>query len=125
MNRDPEKGRRHDDLTDKSHHQDRRFRLCLFFADICSRHPGFRQNAVPDAAEDEPGDRLKLFVGHGGCFRHAAVHMGALTVEEARGLSLHYGGWVMLEKQGEGWTKVGGAWKKRTKADIQMRPEPA
>jgi 2,3-bisphosphoglycerate-dependent phosphoglycerate mutase len=64
---------------------------------------------------DETGrDRLKIFVGHGGAFRYAAVHLGVLSLAEVTGLSMHYGGYVVLERIAAGrWTKVGGAWKIR------------
>lgn len=67
-------------------------------------------------------DTLKLFVGHGGCYRHAAVHLGALTIEEVSGLSMHYGGFVLLEEcEQASWQKIGGEWKVRSAADIHMR----
>ena len=78
------------------------------------------------ALADSGHDTLKLFVGHGGSFRHAAVRMGVLDVEEARRLSLHYGGFVLLEQcESDAWKMVGGTWKQRTAADIEMRQESA
>ena len=78
------------------------------------------------ALENRAEDTLKLFVGHGGCFRHAAVQLGALPIGDARKLSLHHGGFVLLEKAGdESWKKIGGEWKQRSAEDIAMRKESA
>jgi 2,3-bisphosphoglycerate-dependent phosphoglycerate mutase len=64
-------------------------------------------------------DVLKVFVGHGGSLRHAAVCMGALALEDVPRLSMHHGDFVLLEHMpdvhdGPGrWQKVGGQWKVR------------
>lgn len=64
-------------------------------------------------------DVLKVFIGHGGSLRHAAVCMGALELELVTGMSLHHCGYVLLEHLpdpdgGPGrWQKVGGQWKIR------------
>jgi 2,3-bisphosphoglycerate-dependent phosphoglycerate mutase len=64
-------------------------------------------------------DVLKVFVGHGGSLRHAAVCMGALALEDVPKLSMHHGDFVLLEHMpdthgGPGrWQKVGGQWKVR------------
>jgi 2,3-bisphosphoglycerate-dependent phosphoglycerate mutase len=71
-------------------------------------------------------DTLKLFVGHGGCFRHAAVQLGALPLGDARKLSLHHGGFVLIEEaDDQSWKKIGGEWKQRSAEDIAMRKESA
>jgi 2,3-bisphosphoglycerate-dependent phosphoglycerate mutase len=76
--------------------------------------------------EGRDEDTLKLFVGHGGCFRHAAVQMGALPIADARRLSLCHGGFVLLEEAEPGrWEKIGGEWKQRSAEDIAMRRESA
>ena len=65
-------------------------------------------------------DVLKVFVGHGGALRHAAVCMGALELLEVSKLSMHHCGYVLLEHiedpdGGPGrWHKVGGCWKERS-----------
>lgn len=67
-------------------------------------------------------DVLKLFVGHGGSLRHAAVCMGALDLLEVTQLTMQHCGYVLLEHiadphGGPGrWQKVGGAWKQRSSA---------
>lgn len=67
-------------------------------------------------------DVLKVFVGHGGSLRHAAVCMGALALDDVPKLSMHHGDFVLLEHMpdargidaGPGrWQKVGGQWKVR------------
>jgi 2,3-bisphosphoglycerate-dependent phosphoglycerate mutase len=67
-------------------------------------------------------DVLKVFVGHGGSLRHAAVCMGALELLEVPQLSMHHCGYVLVEHiadpaGGPGrWQKVGGRWKPRSSA---------
>ncbi len=60
------------------------------------------------------GDTLKLFVGHGAAFRHAAYHLGALDFDEIRKLSMYHARPVLLEYQTDGsWKHIGGEWKVR------------
>ena|GEM_PF-154955 len=67
-------------------------------------------------------DVLKLFIGHGGALRHAAVCMGALELHEVPYVSMHHCGYVLVEHipdpgGGPGrWQKVGGGWKERSSA---------
>ena len=57
---------------------------------------------------------LKVFVGHGGAFRHAAVHLGLLSPEAAPRLSMWHARPILLERLAEGrWAHVGGEWKVR------------
>ena len=42
-------------------------------------------------------DTLKLFVGHGAAFRHAAYHMGIRTFEQIAQLSMYHAQPVFLE----------------------------
>jgi 2,3-bisphosphoglycerate-dependent phosphoglycerate mutase len=70
---------------------------------------------LSELADLEKTDSLKVFVGHGGAFRHAAVHFGLLAEAEAQALSMHHCRPVFLERLGDGaWRHVGGAWKRRT-----------
>lgn len=65
-------------------------------------------------AVEVPEDRLVVFVGHGGSFRHAAVHLGALDRSAVRGLSMFHCRPVLLERARHGsWSHVGGEWKVR------------
>lgn len=61
-------------------------------------------------------DRIKIFVGHGAAFRHAAYHLGVLAFEQIRQLSMFHCQPVMIEYlPGGQWRHVEGDWK--------MRPE--
>jgi len=61
---------------------------------------------------------VKLFVGHGGAFRHAAAALGVMTVAEAGARSMFYGSVVFLEARPEGpWRHVAGDWKYRRSKD--------
>jgi len=65
-------------------------------------------------------DAVKVYVGHGGAFRHAAVHLGVLRIEEVRHLSMEHCVPVFLERHGEyRWTRVAGEWKKREPAYVE------
>ena len=59
-------------------------------------------------------DRVKVFVGHGAAFRHAAFHLGVLELEQLRQLSMFHCRPVLIECLGDGqWQHVGGDWKVR------------
>ena len=59
-------------------------------------------------------DTVKLFVGHGAAFRHAAFKMGVLDRPQITRLSMHHAVPVYLEYlRGAGWRHVGGEWKTR------------
>ena len=59
-------------------------------------------------------DLLKIFVGHGAAFRHAAYHMGVLAFGELRRLSMFHCHPVLIEYQPGGqWRHIGGDWKLR------------
>lgn len=63
---------------------------------------------------------VKLFVGHGGAFRHAAAALGVMSVAEARARSMYYGSVVFLEVVPDGpWRHIGGDWKMRRSKDEQ------
>jgi 2,3-bisphosphoglycerate-dependent phosphoglycerate mutase len=65
-------------------------------------------------------DTVKVCVGHGGAFRHAAVHLGVLRIEEAPRLSMAHCVPVFLERHGEyRWARIAGDWKKREPAHIE------
>lgn len=57
---------------------------------------------------------LKLFVGHGAAFRHAAFRLGVLPFEQIARLSMHHARPVFLEYLPDGsWRHVHGEWKVR------------
>jgi len=59
-------------------------------------------------------DTLRLFVGHGAAFRHAAYHMGVLSFEQIAQLSMHHAQPVFLEYVPNGvWRHIAGEWKIR------------
>ena len=62
-------------------------------------------------------DSLKVFVGHGAAFRHAAHILGALEFEEIAGLSMFHGRPVVFQSQTDNSDftikKVWGEWKVR------------
>ena len=61
-------------------------------------------------------DTVKLFVGHGAAFRHAAFGMGVLDRAQIARLSMHHARPVYLEYlHGDGWRHVGGEWKIRNR----------
>jgi len=59
-------------------------------------------------------DRVKIFVGHGAAFRHAAYHLGVLALEQLRQLSMFHCQPVLIEYlPGGQWRHIGGKWKVR------------
>lgn len=57
---------------------------------------------------------VKLFVGHGAAFRHAAHHLGVLRGEEIARLSMHHVTPVVLERLDNfSYRQVAGEWKQR------------
>ena len=59
-------------------------------------------------------DRIKIFVGHGAAFRHAAYHLGVLAFAQLRQLSMFHCRPVMIEYlPGGQWRYVEGDWKVR------------
>jgi len=65
-------------------------------------------------ATDAAVDTLRLFVGHGAAFRHAAYHMGVLSFEQIAQLSMYHAQPVFLEYVQNGvWRHIAGEWKIR------------
>ena len=97
---------------------DSRFRLPLQGAESLlqagervAAHLRTRMSALAETAR---ADTLKLFVGHGAAFRHAAYHLGVLEYDDIKRLSMHHARPVLLEYRPEGpWRHVGGEWKVR------------
>ena len=59
-------------------------------------------------------DMIKLFVGHGAAFRHAAYHLGVLEFGQIRQLSMYHCRPVMIEYlPGGHWRHIEGEWKLR------------
>ena len=67
--------------------------------------------ALPPADQD----KVKIFIGHGAAFRHAACHLGVLEFGQIKQLSMFHCQPVMLEYMPDGnWRHVEGEWKVRS-----------
>lgn len=67
------------------------------------------------------GARLKVFIGHGAAFRHAAYALGVLSLERVAALSMHHCEPVVLRFSGErGFEHAFGEWKSR---GVDARPD--
>lgn len=63
-------------------------------------------------------DTVKLFVGHGAAFRHAAYRLGVLEFGQIATLSMHHCRPVFLERQYAGdWRHLTGEWKLRVQGE--------
>lgn len=83
-------------------------------------HIESRCRAVAAAAsrDDQTGDLLVIFVGHGASFRHAAVDLGVLQAAQLPSLSMHHAQPVILERTAEGtWRHDSGEWKLRKRVE--------
>ena len=59
-------------------------------------------------------DTVKIFVGHGAAFRHAAHVLGVLEFDDIARLSMYHARPVYLEYRTDGkWRHLGGKWKVR------------
>jgi broad specificity phosphatase PhoE len=66
---------------------------------------------------NEPTSRLRLFVAHAGCLRHAAFVRGVLSLENAVNVSMEFAQIVLFEINSDGqWVQLAGNWKKRITA---------
>lgn len=66
-------------------------------------------------------DTLKIVVGHGAAFRHAAYHLGILQAERVAALSMHHAGPVCFERLDDvGWRHVAGEWKVRARGQVAL-----
>ncbi|WP_177421047.1 histidine phosphatase family protein [endosymbiont of Lamellibrachia barhami] len=69
---------------------------------------------MAELSANDTVDRLKLFVGHGAAFRHAAHHLGVLAFDQIAALSMYHGRPVFLENLPDGsWRQIAGEWKVR------------
>lgn len=58
-------------------------------------------------------DRLRVFVAHSGCLRHAAVARAVLSPDRAMLLSMDFVQAVLVERDGDGgWRQLAGEWPK-------------
>jgi 2,3-bisphosphoglycerate-dependent phosphoglycerate mutase len=79
-----------------------------------ARVAGHLTQQMKTLREKSTMDTIKLFVGHGAAFRHAAHHMEVLQFEELAKFSMYYAQPVLLELLEDGsWQHIGGDWKLR------------
>lgn len=72
------------------------------------------EKALSELQQAGTSNQIKLFVGHGGAFRHAALHMGILKADDIPRLSMHHARPVFLQFEAGGkWRHIGGEWKIR------------
>jgi broad specificity phosphatase PhoE len=68
--------------------------------------------------QEATADTMKMFVGHGAAFRHAAYHLGLLELDQVRKLSMYHAQPVVLEyRPRKGWYHLDGEWKLRRNHD--------
>ena len=78
------------------------------------RVAGHLQQQMMQLREETDADTVKLFVGHGAAFRHAAYHLDILEYEQLAKFSMHHARPVLIEYLGDGgWRHIGGDWKVR------------
>jgi 2,3-bisphosphoglycerate-dependent phosphoglycerate mutase len=74
---------------------------------------------LADLEQEVERDTVKLFVGHGAAFRHAAHQLGVLEFEQIAKLSMHHCRPVFLEREFAGaWTHLTGEWKVRAENEV-------
>jgi 2,3-bisphosphoglycerate-dependent phosphoglycerate mutase len=98
--------------------RDNRFRLPVQGAESLeeagARAAAHLETRMQSLAHTVRRDTLKVFVGHGGAFRLAAVKLGILDYGQTTGLSMFHCRPIFLEKDAGGrWKHVGGEWKIR------------
>lgn len=72
-------------------------------------------------AASNHGDEIKLYIGHGAAFRHAAYHLGILSYEQIAKLSMYHCQPVYIEYFSDhSWRQIAGEWKVRQKTDLVM-----
>ncbi|MEA3292413.1 MAG: histidine phosphatase family protein [Pseudomonadota bacterium] len=104
---------------------DSRYRLPLQGAESLleagERVAGHLVQRMKELGDETSIDRLKLFVGHGAAFRHAAYHLGVLEFSQISRLSMHHGHPVYLEYlPGGSWRHIRGEWKSRAQKNRFM-----
>jgi broad specificity phosphatase PhoE len=74
------------------------------------------ERRMADMAGTDGRGVVRIFVGHGAAFRHAAFHMGALELDRVATISMHHGRPVFLESGADGrWRHIAGDWKPRAR----------
>ena len=79
------------------------------------------QQRMEKLREYATDDTLKLFVGHGAAFRHAAYHLGVLKFDDIARFSMYHAEPLYLELMPDGeWRHVAGEWKVRPITEVPM-----
>lgn len=76
------------------------------------------EQSMSSLAKQVQEDSLKLYVGHGAAFRHAAHHLGILAFDELAKLSMYHCRPVLIEPTAKGrWRHLMGDWKQRQRLE--------
>jgi 2,3-bisphosphoglycerate-dependent phosphoglycerate mutase len=95
---------------------------CESLAEAGERVATHLRSCAAELATTQGGPcQLKLLVGHGGAFRHAALHLGLLSREEVAGLSMEYGTPIYFEVDSSAgntdrFVHIAGTWRQRSEA---------
>lgn len=73
--------------------------------------------SVWQAASETGSAELKVIVGHGAAFRHAAGQLGLLSAERVRRVSMYHAAPVFITKSSGEWQIIEGEWKPRAMDD--------
>ncbi|MDR9498456.1 MAG: histidine phosphatase family protein [Hydrogenovibrio sp.] len=77
-------------------------------------------------AENIQANTLKVVIGHGASFRHAAYLMGVLRFDAIHQLSLYHARPLLFRYtpgQNPAWVQLSGQWKQRTASDHSPTPD--
>jgi 2,3-bisphosphoglycerate-dependent phosphoglycerate mutase len=86
--------------------------------DAGERVAGHLERRLMALQGDVNTDTVKLFVGHGAAFRHAAYHLGLMAFDQIAALSMYHCRPVFIERHPDGtWQHLTGDWKVRTKGE--------
>jgi 2,3-bisphosphoglycerate-dependent phosphoglycerate mutase len=101
---------------------DSRYRLPLQGAeslmDAGERVAEHMERRLSELQREVKTDIVKLFVGHGAAFRHAAHRLGVLAFDQIAALSMYHCRPVFLERLSDGsWQHLTGEWKIRAKGE--------
>lgn len=98
--------------------RDSHFRLPLVGAESLmsagNRVADYIANTMESAAGSDDSSPAIVFIGHGGAFRHAAFHLGVLSMDQVSRLSMHHARPVAIARGEDGrWRHAAGHWKVR------------
>jgi 2,3-bisphosphoglycerate-dependent phosphoglycerate mutase len=86
--------------------------------DAGERVAGHLERRLAELQSQVTLDTVKLFVGHGAAFRHAAHQLGVLPFDQIAALSMYHCRPVFLERLSDGnWQHLTGEWKIRSKGE--------